>query len=319
MQVSDFSTTLRTIVDDLSFLEVDKWLEEIFAEGNRVIQPTVKDRFEKLLFQMSNNAARLQQVPGYSVMFQILGLDRVTNANNLAALITQVRNTGDTNNLILAGPERRRIWEFFYAIRSTLRLAEAVSRILVTPRLEGISEDKQLVYLDVVDYDGTGIPLSRFLRILEALNELTDALSLASGEAPDVRVGFADSGSDLGLGLLVKKAMAHALEGLFKDGIDRIRFWKNDKLDRNIQTLRGGLSFLDDLNEGIRKGTIEPEAAARIQHGVLAGMNSLLSNGVKLHEESTVQVLNDREVLSAVRDAKLLPPGKPAEEGSDAK
>jgi hypothetical protein len=315
MQILALAAELSDVVEELQLAAVDEFLAAFLStEANATISREQKDAFSRIAFLVGQGAGRIQQNAELEDLALRFGLAPLLDHTFLARAVTAFRSASQTQE-IRNGPEKHVFWTMYYLSRTIGRLVATVHETVVAPRLVVRDESEAILDLQVHDFDGDGVTLFRLAAVLRSLERIHAALAQYLDPASALRIAYADSGSDIALGVIAKKVGIAALQSLFRDGLKHLRFWKENGFDRRLESLGRGLTFVAEIRAKGERGEVDPELVKRLESAVLVEMEALLSAGVSLREPIAVEPVAPHQILRSVRDQRLLSGG--SESSSD--
>jgi len=128
-----------------------------------------------------------------------------------------------------------------------------------------------------------------------------------------LRFKYFDSGSDLVIAIQCGATVAAAIGTLLLQWWKGTRFSSYDTFDKKVNAVSKTLTIITDIRASVAKGTINDETGRNLTRRVLVEVERLVGLGatVPLDDAATV---DQRELLLAKRDVKLLESGLPDEE-----
>ena len=159
--------------------------------------------------------------------------------------------------------------------------------------------------------------VERFEGILESLRVLYGAIAeyLNIGERR-ATIAYTDSGTTFTIGLQGVAEVIQAIGKVFQDAWRGVRFRKNEKVERDWDTVREGLRVVGDIRGRVARGELDTETGTRLEHLIKSQAVQLLEKGVLPATVEAVEEYDRHEVLAAVRKTPLLGPG--TQPGDDA-
>lgn len=292
---------------------IDLFGPVLTVSENRELGDDVKEAFSAIAFEINTGIAGIRAHPDQRLVLERLPVFGSLKPNALAKFVTYVRTAPHTAHL-RASTE---LLHLYWAARSILEVKAHVRGLVVLPKFEAALEDEGILQLELIDFDNNGVPVSRLEEVLGSLGRLHRAVCEVTGEEGELRVAYGDSGSDLGLGIIGKRLGIAAIQSLFRDGWQHIRFWREIGFDRRLESLGRGLSFVADVRMRSDTGQIAPETATRIEQATLREMEKLMGSGVAPRHEERTEPLARRELVSGARDVRLLSRGTTDEPRSE--
>lgn len=165
-----------------------------------------------------------------------------------------------------------RIW-----LEMTIVSYASLKTYLVTETGEEIGEEESTLRLEILDFQASGIKLTRLRIVIESLENIYNSLISISGLKGDSpRIVFIQSGSNIVLEIKGAAKIIDALSDLFFRVVDSIRFRKYDRIDREIETS----NKLLELFEKFAKKS--PDEAKILQDKIVKDIIMLSNNGVSM-------------------------------------
>jgi hypothetical protein len=133
-----------------------------------------------------------------------------------------------------------------------------------------------------------------------------------------LKVRFVDSGSDIVIAFQSLKVIVDMLKGLYTELWVKVRYRDFEDFDKKIDSLSNGLTFVAALQDQVNKEAITASDADILRIRVLSEMVKLIGVGGSLAEnDESVEVVDQRKLLTGKRGLKLLGAGAPAPSDSE--
>jgi hypothetical protein len=308
MQTRTFAHHLNALIEGVNAAALNEILAKYIGSDQNVgIPDEDKRRFAATIFGIQAYLARIDSVE--ESLAKALGLTSLFDPAHLAALLTTFQNSPNSGTL----RNQHLFLNLFHATGSLLRTNAIVQRELVQPKERVHTAEDSILSLEIVDYDNDGVTLHRLAAICDALVALYAAVDQYLGRRTSPRVAYADSGSNITLGLEGAKDTIDAIGDLFGRAWNALRFRKHDEFERTLESALKGINFLASLKGQQASGAIDAETAAKLEVAVKKQMGELVGAGVMIEETDNTAHYDRRELLTAVRDQKLIGPGREPE------
>lgn len=311
MQTRVFAAHVRSIVEGLQLNDLKLLLERIYlSPQNVVIQEADKPAFAKIVFGIQ---AYLSTLTGdRREIAKNLGLTSLLNPTKLAQLLTAFQSAQNHHSIrqdLLFG-------DLYHSAQALLRLDSEIQSRLVSESFGESAANYTVLSFEIVDYEGDGIPIARLAAIVRSLDALYSALDQYLGTQSTPRIAYADSGSDINIGVTGLAETISVLSDVFLRAWDALRFRKNTRFERDLDTAIKGIQFLDSIHDGTKKGIVDRETAEQLEASIKIRLNDLISSGVMIEGTPTAETVDKRQVLLQARSQRLLIRGDGV--GSDA-
>src|SRR6266699_1523977 len=178
MQTLQFTRALRTIVDKLKTHDLVELLRPYLAVGSNiqfVIQ--VKDTFAALLFDSRTGYIQLAEEPGTAKVLQSLQIHQVYETSRLGRLLSLFGQFQTSQNLWSSAQYYADVYSFFEQLTSLERLASACIDLLERGKLGQVTNTEEMLEIQLIDYDGTGIGEMRVAQFISSLSKLHSAFA----------------------------------------------------------------------------------------------------------------------------------------------
>lgn len=320
MQAGDLVAALGRLIEVLALPGFVEVLRPIMT-GNEAVKMTAdqKQHFSQFVRRATVGYEMVQSDPELIELAEAFDLHRVMNWGNLSLLNTTFSGISNTQQVRTdQNQEPHRFWDLYYTAKTLIAEHGALESLVIAPRTEVVGAGMDMVDLIVYDLDGEGIPIKRLRSVMNTLVHLHESLSSYLEEESVLRLAYADTGSDTGIGAAMGLGVAEAIKSLFRDGLRHLRFWKEEGMERRWETIDSGLDLISALRQKAEAGEVDGEDAARLEHLVVEDMLSLLGDGVGLKEPLPVEEHDQRVLLKGVRRIRQLPPGEGDSDSSDA-
>jgi hypothetical protein len=313
MQTVPFSEALSNAVRQIRLEDIVGMLKPMFApsmqkknpretpEGKRFV-PTFLDAFAE--------HRRLEKRE--EEIIDLLGFADVFKADRVEQLTTAWNSFNSWGNVA----SDRRFVELYYMASAGLRLSETVRKLLVEPKLEGVSSDSGILIFELDDYGAHGVAPSRLAMVLTEIDSLYRLLaSVASDEATEPLVIYIDTGSWFSIAVKGGAKFVKSLGDVFARCVNGARFWSNDRIERDHQTTKVIMESLLDLKVLKDANAIDPERAEEISNAMAESILKLHRNGVSTPQVAVVRQVSATAVLlesgeeEEEQEQRLLGPG----------
>ncbi|HEX2077381.1 MAG TPA: hypothetical protein VHG08_06715 [Longimicrobium sp.] len=207
--------------------------------------------------------------------------------------------------------DNRDVQEAVHHLRVAIRTEALLREVLTKDREPAIAQELATVDLEVVDYNGQGIPVARLRDVFAAIVRVAEEIARFEGvDDPAIRIHLIESGSSILVVVSGAKKVIETIHKLLKDVWARIVLMKFDNFDRTIQSLDGTVQLFERIQEAEAKGALTPEDAARIRHVVQTEMETLIHQGTALKEDLAAEAWDGPKLLAEAREVRLLGPGE---------
>jgi hypothetical protein len=321
MHTFEFISGLEQITKQLKIREllelIQPWVDSNI--GNQNIAAEQKDLFTNLLLDSKAAYHELKRNSAEKSMLSELGIDQFYEPARLRAMMTALNSVGQTQQIITNPGLWQQFFTFWELLRSLIRLENATVRLLGKEKLQDLDPSRAFVELDLIEYaSGEGFSPQRLQTLVGALRELHSLVSQILGSGSDQLVfRYFDSGSDLRIVAECAKTIAETINMLFSQTWEKLVFWRYESFDKKIGATATGLSLLETIQRSVENQTITQEDGENLKIRVLKELEKLTGIGVTppLTDDRTI---TQRQLLTAVRDTKLLGDGTTTEVLTDS-
>lgn len=311
MQTIQFTRALKRIVEELRARELLELLDPILTMGSTInINEGTKNSFSALLFESRVGFYELSKDPQATRILASLKIDQLYAPPLLMRLMTTFSNTGSAGQILANAIWFAEFINFFNMLKWLVAMGRTCSDLLETEKLGESGPEEQIVEMEIIDYDGTGIDPGRVEQFVSTLLELHTDLSLVFGVTDSrIKLMYVDSGSSFLFGVKIAKAIAQHLLVLFKEFWEKIKYRRFEEFDREVDSLSKGLTFVATLQEQVGKSVIDDETARILKQKVLNDMTTLIGLGVMLPTDEAGEIVDQKKLLAEKRGVKLLGSG----------
>lgn len=315
MQTTTFIRALHGMITQLKAAELHQFLAPIVKrEANTSFTDTSKKIFSELLFDSRTGYDRLNNDPATASLMESLKMADTYDRDGLGRLVTIVNTAGNFSGVWQNQESFARVTRFFSMLDELLTFERACIDLLGRDKLEDPSAIPGALELEIIDYDDTGIDLSRLEDILATLIRLhTDVMRTLGNTDSRLRVRFLDSGSDIRIRLEGAADVVDSIKRLLIDVWKAVRFRKYDEFDRKIESVAGAVQFASTVQEQVDRGVIDPETGNLLKTRALDQASKLVGLGTILAGAEAPELVETRKLLVAKRGTKLLGTGEPSE------
>jgi hypothetical protein len=312
MQTLKFTRAMGRIVTELKAVDLVGFLEPFLVRGQAVpITQDHRNAFSGLLFESRVGFAELMKDEDAAKILQALAIGELYSPARLGKLLATFNTQGSAQS-IWGNPDNfADFFGFVDMLSRLLKLSGACSELLDREKVGPPEADTEIVEVELVDYDGSGIEVERVSQLFASLNviHLSVARVLGMSDA-HLKVLFLDSGTNFLIGLRISKAVGETLGKLLKEFWDKVKYRKFDEFDRKIESLSKGLSFSETVQLQIEKKIIDEETGNILKYRVLSEMTTLVGIGAMPPPDKTYERIDERKLLSEKRGVKLLGTGE---------
>lgn len=315
MQGLEFGRQLERIVRDLHIEKILKILNPFFNpnESNFVVTPQTKTEFADLLFDIDGVVTSLAADPRTSPILEELNIAVLLDRNTRTLLLTAFQNATHKEQIF----QSRMFWYLYHSIAAVKAIQRGFSALVLDPKTKVRRDTDAIIELWIDDYDGEPLKVDRLEAVLSSLRILYEATSESLGiEKRSATIAYTDSGTKFTVALEGVGDAIRAVGDLFGDAWRAIRFRKNEKVERDMDTLRDQLTLVTEIRQKVARNDLDNETGTRLEHMINTSMIQLLEKGVLPATVDTYDEYDRKEVLGAVRDTPLLGPGQPPAPGN---
>ena len=310
MQTLEFTRALKEIRTALEVDELVRTLERwLIPPTAAQLSDMEKDQFSKLLFSSRSGWDRISVSDTTSKIMRELDIQDFYEPGRLRRLITLVSGSTSTQQL-----RTTETYAYLEKLRSFQKLEITCQKLLETEKVGKVESEQGIVELELMDYDGKGIEPERLRLLSITVRQLHTNIARIHGiEGDQLRFKYFDSGSPVLMGIQCAKEIAETLNKAMLEWWDKIRFAPFEKFDRKMESMSKGMAVIETVKQKVDSQVFDEETGKILSRHVLKELNTLVGIGatVPLEAEATV---DQKELLLAKRDVKLLESGEPPSE-----
>lgn len=307
MQALQFTRTLRKIIQGMKVTELVRLLEPSLGQpSNSALDQSFKDNFSILLFASGAGFDRLREDPIAEKLLLSLRVELIYAPTRLARLVNLLAPL--QNSAQLHGTSEF-TW-FFVLLKSLADLEKSCSELLEKEKLEPAKTPDEILELELIDYDGTGIEPIRLERFVSTLIRLhTNIARIHDVKDDRLRLIYFDSGSGLLVGIQCAKVILESIRTLLDEWWDRIRFRDFENFEKRLNAVSRTLTVMGTVQQAVESKVIDEETGKLLKTRVLKEVDSLIGLGVSLPVYDDAEKVDHRKLLIEKRDTKLLGSG----------
>jgi hypothetical protein len=315
MQTLQFTRALRTMVEKLKTDKLMELLKPFLVVGSAIqIDPSTKDTFAALLFDSRTGYTQLAEEPSTAKVLQSLELDEVYETSRLGRLLSLFGQFQTTQNLWSNAQYYADFYSFFNQLVNVGRLRSACIDLLEREKLGQVTDAEELLEIQLIDYDGTGIDEVRVSQFISSLSKLHSAFARMLNISNDrLKFVYFDSGSDLIAAIRSAPTIVKSMSDLLWQWWDKIKFGRYDEFDKKSDALLKGFTVMETVQNAVSQKVIDSETGELLKMQVLIELGKLTGIGATLPFSEQEYNVDERALLIERRDAKLLQSG--AEDG----
>lgn len=320
MLVSDYARMLETAIEDLGLLRLGDWIDRLLQPNAFALADQQRSEFEALIFRARDGMQRHENDLAYQRAFDTFGLRGALTPQSVSTLTTYLR-TKNTSADVLNDSQARAT---FLALRSSaaalVQAHSSLQDLVLSHRDKDATRDGAgVVEFVIYDFDGSGYSAGQIAKILIDLTELLDMLGDLAEPATrgqhraKPRIAYAETGSDLLVGLLTTAAAAGAIVAICK-AYYTVFFDLPQKARRvEAKTIQEELTTAGMIREAVEQGRMSEETARMWEEKIDAHVRRLTASGTMLRDYEPPVETRVRELVVGRREPGLL--GPKTEEG----
>jgi hypothetical protein len=311
MQTLQYTRALRRIVQDLKVKELVEFLQPFITRGtNFQIQQGHRDQFSELLFSSRTGYERLIEDAPTAKILNSLKIDVIYLPARLGKLLTILSQVPNSGSVVGTPDFFAEFFTFVELLQSIVSFEKSCSDLLETEKLGKVTNPDEILELQLIDYDGTGIEFVRLERFVSSLTQLHTAFARILGLSGDrLRIIYFDSGSDLIAGIQCAKLIMENIKTLLSEWWQKVRFRSYEEFDRKMEAVSKSLTVMGTVQQAVDNNVIDEETGNLLKTRVLVEVDNLIGIGATLPIHEDVERVDHRKLLSEKRDTKLLGSG----------
>lgn len=286
MQTLLFTRILAEIVKNLKVAELVEFISPLInPETATEITPEQRVNFAELIFQSREGYSGLSNSTECKAVLESLGIKEIYQSSNLAGMLTVI-NTAESNAGILSAPKNYALFREFYSNLSVLMsFSNTVELHLQKQKFANFSEIERLIELEVFDFDGTGVSLSRFTSVISSVQKLHDLICTVIDEKQSrIKINYLDSGSDLIIGLHFNMKISELMKTLFMQFWQKIKYKQYEEFEKAHEYLIKGLNITQHIIRQEKNGLFDAAQAGKYKIAIVDEMIKLTSYGVTIKD-----------------------------------
>ena len=311
MQTLQYTRALRKIVKELRVNEIIEFLQPFVGPStNFQVQQRHKDMFSDLLFSSRTGYERLIEDPSTARILDSLKVDAIYQPARLGRLLTILSQTPSSANIPVTVPFFVEFFTFFDLLQSVANLEKSCSDLLEKEKLAQVPQPGDILEIQLIDYDGTGIEAARLDKFVSSLTKLhTDFARILGISGDHLKFVYLDSGSDFIAGIQCAKLILENIKTLLSEWWNKIRFRSYEEFYKKMEALSKSLTVMGTVQEAVDKNVINAETGDLLKTRVLLEVDQLIGIGATLPIHEDVERIDQRKLLIEKRDTKLLGTG----------
>lgn len=309
MQTLRFVQQLRRIVGELKAQPLSEFISRYLVRQNINITETEKQNFSVLIFESRVGFTELCKDEDAKKILTALEIGNIYAPQRLGRILATFTVQGQSQGLWNNSDNFADFFTFLDMLNWLVRFEKACAQLLEAEKL-GERKPEDILEVELVDYDGSGVEIDRVSQLFESLSELNKHLARILGITDaQLKVLILDSGSNLLIGVAAAAAISKIIRDLFKDFWEKIKYSKFEDFDRKVESLSKGLSLTTTIHEQVEKKVIEAETGQILKVRILSEMTTLIGIGASLPATEMSETVDRKKLLSEKRGIKLLGSG----------
>lgn len=313
MQTLQFTHALHRIVVELKAQQLFDFTTQILAKKgqNAAVAEGEKQTFSTLLFESRVGFAEMSKDEDADRILKALNVGEIYSPPRLGKILANFSNMANFQGLTQSD-----VFAEFFKLHDMvgwlLTLEKACSQLLETEKL-GEVKPEQMVEVELIDYDGTGVEIERVRQLFASLADLNVHIARILGitDAP-LKVLVLDSGSNLLVGVATTATISKTIKELFLELWEKIKYRRFEEFDRKVESLTKGLTLAATIQEQIEKKVINEETGKNLQYRILDEMTTLIGIGAMLPAQEISEKVDRKRLLAEKKGIKLLGSGEQA-------
>jgi hypothetical protein len=306
MQSIRLIEVLNRICNDLQLSALVNCLSPIINRQNAQFHD-LKKHFNELVFKARDGLAFLSRDPDADLILNELGIKAALDSQAIGRLVYILQSKASIDQVWGNAVEMMDIQAFYATLVATLRLQGTMSVSVEKARMLGLQKDESVVELELLPIDPNGFKIQRLEAILPLIDDLFKQLCTIYGQPEESpKILYMDSGSGIIIGLKGTGKIIDALRNLFLSIWEKIRFRKQDDIEKNLEVIDSSLDVLEKIKNGQSSGSLSNEDAFRLKHLVVKDVLGLLENGASLRELQKPEFVENRKLLTDMATVKFL-------------
>jgi len=308
MQALEFAHALKEITHELRVQELLDVVQPWTNPGaSNQIPVEQKQHFTKLLFSSYSGYEKLMTRPSTRKVLEELNVAEFWEASRLEGMVARASNFNQAQQLWNAPDNFRMYFTFAGLLRWFSKMESAARHLLENEKKGETAESEGVVELELIEYENEdGIPADRFKLFVSTIMELHLCLAYIHGLKDDkLTFKYLDSGSKFTVAVECAKVIAETMTILAAFFWDKFRYWGHDTFNKNLETASKAFSFVELVDQQVKKGVLTPEDGGKWKARTLAAAEKLTGLGATSPMDDELKI-DRRKLLAEHRDTKLL-------------
>ncbi len=281
-----FTKFLGDIINKLKVEELIEVLDPLVNSDSKTeISPEQRTTIAELIFQSREGFSALCSSSECKSIIESLGIKNIYQSANLAGMLTVI-NTVDTSEGIITNPKNYSLFRSFLSNLTVMQsFYNTIDQHLVKQKLPNVSEIERVIEIEVFDFQGNGVSVSRLSSILESLQKLHQMICRVLEEKQSrMHITYVDSGSDIMIGLHCSMKISELMKTLFSQFWQKVKYKQYDEFEKAHDYLVKGLNITQHIIRQEKNGIFDADQASKYKYALIDEMIKLTSSGVVLKD-----------------------------------
>lgn len=310
LKANNLARSLNTIVKKLEVQSLIDFLVQNFQNSGLNLSTETRNRFSKLLFDARSAYDELHADPTTSKILESLQINLIFEVGRLGKMIAALGSAQNFGALMQPAiyPD---FANFQYSLQALANTERTCSQFLESERLGQVTDADELLELQLVSFDETGLTPERLVQFVETVNQLNTnfarVLGIAGGR---LRIVYLESGSDDIFGFKSAKEIVLVIKELIFEVWDKVKYSGFERFEKKAEVLGSGLKAMALIDAAVTNNVITPEDGSIIKQHLLNDVQILIGIGATLPTNQEVVEVDQRKLLMDRRNARLLGEGE---------
>jgi hypothetical protein len=306
MQALEFTKALREIVGELKVRDILAILDPWLKTGNVGVSEPQKQQLTSVLFDANAGFRQLMTQSATRSVLDSLNAREFLEPSRLTTIVQSLQGISQSSQINGNVMMFQNFFTFAELLRSLMKMQATSEQLLEKQKIGEIAPTEGIVELELFEYaDEVGVSSTRVRVFVSSLIELHTVIALTYDLKQDqLTFRYFDSGSGLLVGATCAKQIADTMNNLLSLW-DKIRFWKQDALERNLLSATKALEFAEKVHQQVANKVISAEDGENFKARAFEQVEKLTGIGATVPLRGHVTV-DQRQLLTEMRNTKLL-------------
>jgi hypothetical protein len=312
MNSTTFYEKSTAISHELNLGRIRELLSTFVLDPTNVALEKLKGEWVSLLLNTRTALVLLAKDEQNKAISEAFGLAEFFDDASVGHMITVVRSHATTGEIRGNSNYFSLFFTFYARLMEFQRMLDAFGKLVIDARNEGKMESEDLLSFELADYNNSGIDIDRLRHALDLIHRLHDTVARVGERDSRLVVAYLDSGSNSFITVKADINVINDLRQLIIDVWDRIRFGRENALEKKLQAATAGIKFVELVEAQEKAKAIDPNAAAQLKRAAINDTIALFDTGGSIVDVHVTTVIDNRALLRDAVRLKELGAGAPS-------